>query len=158
MVEDESAPARPASDRFHIHITVAHFPVALFPFSLLLYLAGTAGAGKELGSCSVICLAGAVAAVPVAQLAGYLSWRRRRTATDSGIFSGKLAASGLLLLAGLATLVPELGRPAPRPSYGVGLVICVWLSGILAHLGGRIVFGGIGLKAEAAPDPEADPD
>ena len=153
-MEDDRLPSRPAGGRFHVHMTLAHFPCALFPFSLLLYIAGAAGVGEGLGSCSVACLVGAVAAVPLAQLAGFWSWRRHRTASDSGIFTGKAVASGLLLLAGLVTLVPELGRQEPRPAYGVGLVLCLWLTAIVAHLGGKIVFGGIGLRPEDPTTPE----
>jgi hypothetical protein len=62
--------------------------------------------------------------------------------------------AGLLLVSGLAALLPELHRDDPPPSFGMGLLINLFLVALLAHAGARIVFRRIGLEPEKRPGEE----
>ena len=117
--------------------------------ALIFYLLGIAGTGEEFGSHSRVCLLSAVVSFPLTAVSGIVSWRRWRRDAPPGVFQAKMLGSLLLLITGIATLGPELAQKANRPSYGVGLFICLWLVGVLAHLGGNIVFRGLGAREGA---------
>ncbi len=138
--------SRPGERLFHIHSTLAHVPPALIATALAFYVAGVMGYERELGPTSRMCMLAALIALPPTALSGFLSWRRSRGGSQAGIFRAKIVGSVLLMIATVATLGPELAQKANRVSYGVGLVISLWIAGLLAHLGGMIVHRRIGLK------------
>jgi uncharacterized membrane protein len=162
----ESPDRTPRHDRrlpvFHFHATLAHFPVALVAASLIFYVLGAAGLEQDLGPTSRMCLLLAIVCIPLTALTGIGSWQLRRSGAAPGVFHAKLVAAALLLMAAILTLGPELRQATNRLSYGAGLVICLWLVGLLAHLGGVIVFRRIGLEDEVppprAPDGRPGPD
>ena len=143
---------------FHIHATTAHFPVALIPVALLFYLLDQAGYHEAFAFCSKACLATALATLPLTALSGVLSWRLARKNTSSGIFETKLLTGGLLFVTGILTLGPEASREELRPGYATGLIICLFLVLVLAHLGGQIVHGRIGLPPRGPQDRKGAPD
>lgn len=143
---------------FHVHITLAHFPCALFALSLILFFVGEADHQETLGPSALVCLIAAVVSVPLTALTGIWSWRRRRTTGESGVFPAKMLLAGLLLVAGLSTLLPALRHDEVRPGDAVGLFLCVWLVALLAHCGGRIVFRRIGLEPPEADGDDEDED
>ena len=144
--------AEPRRERIlHLHATIAHFPIALFSTALALWVAGLCGLKEKLGPSIVVCTFVAVAAVPLAAATGFISYRRYRSRSNSGIFHAKVFGAALLCVAGLAALGPELKDGGTPLSFGVGLAIGVWLVSALAHLGGRIVHRRMGLERTDRP-------